>query len=150
MDSFFSGVQLHFTIDRKTFFHSFFTRSIIFHSSLSLVFPVYQTLSSDSIGRKQERVLREQNKFRSLKTLVHTFFMACARQRQHNFHSKWIRCGSGFFHDTVPSCAGCYTGQSRGRCCYAFSKQGHKFSIGQRRSRIGNCQLQKIPLFFAG
>ena len=108
----------------KTFFHSFFTRSIIFHSSLSLVFPVYQTLSSDSIGRKQERVLREQNKFRSLKPLVHTFFMACARQRQHNFHSKWIRCGSGFFHDTVPSCAGCYTGQSRGRLiCYPHKRQ---------------------------
>ena len=60
---------------RKTFFHSFLTRPIIFHSSLSLFFPVYRTLSGASIGRKQERVLREQDKFRSLKTLVHTLFL---------------------------------------------------------------------------
>ena len=44
-------------------------------SFLSLFFPVYRTLLGASIARKQERVLREQDKFRSLKTLVHTLFL---------------------------------------------------------------------------
>ena len=119
---------------RKTFFHSFLTRPIIFHSSLSLFFPVYRTLSGASIGRKQERVLREQDKFRSLKTLVHTLFSWHEYAKDNIiFIQNGFIAGQDFpmipFRHAqdiiqaksvaVPTCL----------CCYAFSKQGHKFSI---------------------
>ena len=97
-------------------------------------FPVYRTLSDASIGWKQERVLREQDKFRYLKTLVHTLFLWHEYTKDNIIfvQNGFVACQD---FSMIPFCHAQDVIQAKAVavpirfCRYTFSEQGHKFSI---------------------